>query len=441
MAQSEIPWYHSDPRIGSSIADLLVRQGDIQAQRAQQVGNLWANAVGNVGNIAAGAVQQHQEQKQQSKRDAALMEFVNSGVWASDPQAAVTGAVRILGPSGVKFAEGLISVAQLKDAKGPEDIQKRLPMVARGFLAAPDSVKPTLWQPLRGMLEQMGATKPGALPDYSPELVPMIREYAGKEEAKLVSVAPNATLFDPEKKEAVYTAPAAPKEERPDARSLDARYADAVAQGDTTTAQTLLAAKGRLEAAGRAPKSDEPKPLTATAESNIINRLSNQFTAAVKPARELMRQAGLMDQGLEAARRGDLAAGSQAVLVTFQKILDPTSVVRESEYARSASGQALLARIKGAAEKLVSGGAGVPISELEKFAKLAHEMTANVSKSVKATSDRIGKTADRYNIPRELVLEEVDTAPPVEASGPPPTRPKNVPATYKWNPSVRRWRP
>lgn len=154
-----------------------------------------------------------------------------------------------------------------------------------------------------------------------------------------------------------------------------------------------------------------PRPLTQTAESNIINRLQNQWAARSKNAMEVERASSMMQDGLNAARRGDLATGSQAVLVTFQKILDPTSVVRESEYARSAAGQALLARAQGAVERLFKGGAGVPLPELEKFAVLAGELAKTQRGLLTGTKERIGRTADRYNIPRELIFEDSAIAP------------------------------
>ena len=62
--------------------------------------------------------------------------------------------------------------------------------------------------------------------------------------------------------------------------------------------------------------------------------------------------------------------------MTFQKILDPDSVVRESEYARSAEGQSLRHQIAGKYEQLIQGGAGVPIDELEGFVDLAQQWMA-----------------------------------------------------------------
>lgn len=138
------------------------------------------------------------------------------------------------------------------------------------------------------------------------------------------------------------------------------------------------------------------------------NRLTTQWTNATKTAAELDRQLGIMKQGMEAAKRGDMAAGSQAVLVTFQKILDPESVVRESEYARSASGQALLARIQGAYDRLAKGGAGVPLAELQKFADLAEQMATGAGAHRKAVKARIARNADYFGIPQNLIFEDYE---------------------------------
>lgn len=171
-------------------------------------------------------------------------------------------------------------------------------------------------------------------------------------------------------------------------------------------AQIVAARKAVGQADDRDPRVNV---ITPGAESNILNRLVTQWDKAVAPARDLSRQAKLMETGLAAARRGDLAAGSQAVLVTFQKILDPTSVVRESEYARSAAGQALMSRIQGFSERLQMGGAGVPLAELEKFAQLANEMVhASTSDYTRAVQNRIGRTADHYKIDRNLVFDGHD---------------------------------
>jgi hypothetical protein len=66
----------------------------------------------------------------------------------------------------------------------------------------------------------------------------------------------------------------------------------------------------------------------------------------------------------------------QTILVTFQKILDPTSVVRESEYARSATGVSALRRIEGAIQNFIKGGA-VSVSEVKDIYLLAEKFYQN----------------------------------------------------------------
>ena len=182
---------------------------------------------------------------------------------------------------------------------------------------------------------------------------------------------------------------------------------------DPARRREIAAARRAYAESGREPDKPPPdKQLTPTMEAAVLNRLTNQWTAATKPIRDLREQVSRMEAGMEAARRNDLAAGSQAVLVVFQKILDPTSVVRESEYARSGAGQSLINRIRGAAERLARGGAGVPLAELEAFARLARDMVVRSGGSyVAGVQARLGRTADHYGIPRDLIFEDLPSEP------------------------------
>ncbi len=149
--------------------------------------------------------------------------------------------------------------------------------------------------------------------------------------------------------------------------------------------------------------------ITPTAEAGLITQLNKQWETAAKDIQGLYRANTIMDAGLAAARRGDMNAGAQAVLVTFQKFLDPQSVVRESEYARSGEGLAMAERIRGWYEKnFQTGGAGVPLAELEKFAQLGKEINTRLAGEgtslLSAEKKRISSIADRYNIPPDMVV-------------------------------------
>ena len=146
------------------------------------------------------------------------------------------------------------------------------------------------------------------------------------------------------------------------------------------------------------------RPITQTAEAGLIGRLNGQWTTATKGPRELSQQLTTMRLGLQAAERGDMAQGTEAVLQPFLKILDPNSVVREGEFFRLREGQSYISRARGIMQRLTQGGF-VPLSELKKYAALAEEIAKRQDSYVAGVRGRIGKVAERYNIPEELVFE------------------------------------
>ena len=75
---------------------------------------------------------------------------------------------------------------------------------------------------------------------------------------------------------------------------------------------------------------------------------------------ETKGQVEKMEQAVkESATAKTKVAVDQALITEFNKMMDPTSVVRESEYARTPPDQALVNRIKGKWNKVLEGGAGL----------------------------------------------------------------------------------
>jgi hypothetical protein len=64
----------------------------------------------------------------------------------------------------------------------------------------------------------------------------------------------------------------------------------------------------------------------------------------------------------------------QALVITFNKMLDPGSVVRESEFARTSQGQALISKMQGATEKLAEGGVGLTDAERDEIIVVAKQL-------------------------------------------------------------------
>lgn len=182
------------------------------------------------------------------------------------------------------------------------------------------------------------------------------------------------------------------------------------ADDDRDVAKAGRIADAQASAHARYRQPARPEAMTPGQKFNATRALRNDFTRETAAAREVQTQYQLMSSALDAARRGDLAAGSQGVLVTFQKILDPTSVVRESEYARSASGQALLSRIEGAAQQLARGGAGVPVAELERFVRLAETFAQNQAQAAAETKAQIEAIANDFGIDPARVVRDLGPA-------------------------------
>jgi hypothetical protein len=172
---------------------------------------------------------------------------------------------------------------------------------------------------------------------------------------------------------------------------------------------------------------DRRNSMTAGQEFNALRR---QFVTETTAARTTAQQYQLMQAAMEAAKRGDLAAGAQGVLVTFQKLLDPVSVVRESEYARSGSGQALISRIEGAMQRLAKGGAGVPIDELQKFVSLGEQFAKAQAKFAQQSKTEIDAFARKSGLDPAFITR--DYSDDGDSGG----SPKTPSATHRFNPAT-----
>ena len=163
--------------------------------------------------------------------------------------------------------------------------------------------------------------------------------------------------------------------------------------------------KGQAATMGIKPK----EVLTGVEKIRAEIDLSKQFESLVKDTRSAQRQIGIMEEGYNAAIQAGLDgtsnnAPSQAVLVTFQKLLDPTSVVRESEYARSGDGQSILQRMQGTVEKLERGGAGVTQAELKNFYDLSQKLLSGYEDEQLNFAQRLKTQADNYGLNLENIV-------------------------------------
>jgi len=141
--------------------------------------------------------------------------------------------------------------------------------------------------------------------------------------------------------------------------------------------------------------------------------LANSFERYAAGARSTIQQIELINNSLMIAKEqiangGSINAASQGVLVAFQKMLDPTSVVRESEYARSGNGQSLIQNLEGKYQKLLQGGAGVTIEGLQEFVDTANVFAEGYKASLKDQAERTVQQANNYGLNIENILRPTD---------------------------------
>lgn len=154
---------------GSSISELLMRQGDIEAQSALESGAIWANALGNIGQTLGAGLKQHAEEKQIKKRDAAWLSALEDPEFWKDPKQAYVRTKAIWGPQADEQFRGALSVHQLMQPKrDPEADRKAAAYTVRAMKGMDPAARAVAWPKIAPAFNQaVGAeVAPG---EYSDE--------------------------------------------------------------------------------------------------------------------------------------------------------------------------------------------------------------------------------------------------------------------------------
>lgn len=144
--------------------------------------------------------------------------------------------------------------------------------------------------------------------------------------------------------------------------------------------------------------------LTPYQQFSATQSIAKDTQARTEQAREMARQAQLIDQSYNnIVAGGDRSLNTQAIITSFNKILDPSSVVRESEYDRTAQGQSLLAQLEGKVQNIASGGAGVTEATLKEAAEIAKKYLEGSKKSIELQNQRAIQMAQQFGLNPDFV--------------------------------------
>ncbi len=123
------------------------------------------------------------------------------------------------------------------------------------------------------------------------------------------------------------------------------------------------------------------------------------------------------------------SVSDRALVIAFAKILDPGSVVRETESAAIANSGSLDEGMRALLLNALQGGGNLPPAIRTEIMSLAREMYANKMPSVENRIKMLTMTAERAGLPTDLVFSgsltppvtgTVATPPPTPAPGPNP---------------------
>lgn len=240
---------------GAGISQLMLEQGRARAANSERQGQIWGGTVANLGGLAG----QEIERKQEFKRSQALSQAMEA--YISDPNAkpeqAYLAVSKIMEPSkALTVANGMVAFKKAAAADTPPEIAlAELPNIWDTYKILPEAMRPGTLAKIKqalGSKIDMSQVPDQLTPEAEKAIDTYIDKLRPKKDTKLIETSPGATLYNPETKEAEFTAPSVEKPEKPE--SLDQQYAKASEAGDTETMKRILADKRRLEEAGRAPQ-------------------------------------------------------------------------------------------------------------------------------------------------------------------------------------------
>ena len=173
-------------------------------------------------------------------------------------------------------------------------------------------------------------------------------------------------------------------------------------QGEAEVGNIEADTKLKLANAAKLAAESEGK-LAGPDKSKLELDLSDDFEKRVKSVRANIDQVAKIEQ----AAADDTGAGDLALIFAFMKMLDPGSVVRESEYARAAEAQGLFRKMGELYNKIQDGRFLAPNAR-KMFAKLAKKL---INHSMAYGSSQFQLTSERvknYNLNMNNVLSKGD---------------------------------
>lgn len=147
--------------------------------------------------------------------------------------------------------------------------------------------------------------------------------------------------------------------------------------------------------------------LTAYQVINKTTELRKEFNQRpeIKEMNTVMPKFAALDKAMEESRvTGNKVAADQAMITLFNKMTDPNSVVRESEYARTPQNLSLINRLKGKIAKVQQGGAGLTDEDRKAILSMAKQFKVAYQDTFNTVANEYTDYAKGFGIDPEMVI-------------------------------------
>jgi hypothetical protein len=219
---------------------------------------------------------------------------------------------------------------------------------------------------------------------------------------KNVVMTPGSTMATPEGKP-VFTAPKETEPKVPTVRTFT--------EGNSTVEKQWNPETGRWDALSSGPRY---KPVGEGGPTPYQNRktttdLRKEFNnrPEVKEYNTIMPKIANIDTALnEALTSNNKVAADQALITLFNKMTDPQSVVRESEYARTPENLSFINKMQGKIAKIGTGGAGLTNDDRKSIAGMAKKMGLAYQDIFNKTANEYVDYANGYGLDPKMVIGE-----------------------------------
>jgi hypothetical protein len=191
---------------------------------------------------------------------------------------------------------------------------------------------------------------------------------------------------------------------------------EAIKAGFNQEAELSPFEKKRQETLGTATGKAQAEAIFGIKDSDDVFektiKIRDQFNKLpeVKDFKTVRTQVGKMNRvwgEFKEKGRKNFAAVDQALVIVFNKMLDPDSVVRESEFARTPEGIAVIGRAEGFFQRLRQGGVGLRNEDRDEIVRVANELFTVHQEEMVGVRDEFTEFSKVFNVDPNLVVGDI----------------------------------